>query len=105
MQALRTLTLRPANAARLVAARPRTVMAVPARRLTCAAPRAQAEEETPKDVPAVPPAAGGSSAVAPRGTLEMMPSWSRMNQVGGGGCGEAGCCRWCGRRWAPSRVG
>lgn len=83
MQALRTLTLRPAKAARLVAARPRTVMALPARRLTCAAPRAQAEEDKPKDVPAVP-AAGGSSAVAPRGTLEMMPSWSRMNQVSWG---------------------
>jgi HSP20 family protein len=79
--ALRTLRPSAVSAARLSAARPRSMMAMPTRRLNSAAVRAQAEEEPKNDVPAAAPAPAGSSALAPRASWEMMPSWSRMNQM------------------------
>lgn len=100
MQALALRTLRPATAARFVAARPRSAAVAPARRLSSAAIRAQAEDESKKDVPAAAAAAPAmsSSAVAPRGaSWEMMPSWSRMNQVRGVGLRSCSSRlgRWC----------
>lgn len=100
MQALALRTIRPATAARFVVARPRSAAVAPVRRLSSAAIRAQAEDESKKDVPAAAAAAaapaGSSSAVTPRGTWEMMPSWSRMNQVRG--LGLRSCSSRLGRR-------
>lgn len=98
MQALALRTLRPATAACFVAARPRSAAVAPARRLSSAAIRAQAEDESKKDVPAAAAPVTSSSAVAPRGaSWEMMPSWSRMNQVRGVGLRSCSSRlgRWC----------
>ncbi len=75
--------LRPTTATRLVAARPRCAVVAPARFSSIAirANAASAEDEGHTDVPAAPSAA--QSAAVSRPTYEMVPSWSRMNQVRG----------------------
>ncbi|KAI7840797.1 hypothetical protein COHA_005501 [Chlorella ohadii] len=73
--------LRPTTATRLVAARPRCAVVAPARFSSIAvrANAASAEDEGHTDVPAAPSAA--QSAAVSRPTYEMVPSWSRMNQM------------------------